>query len=91
MYLTKGMNNIIIYKQNKFACLAQSVEHSAVNRSVGGSSPSTGAIRNNSTQMGGIVSYLQLSKRDSNGRKRQQSGELLPRPGVIAKAMYRCT
>ncbi len=26
------------------ACLAQSVEHSAVNRSVGGSSPSTGAI-----------------------------------------------
>ena len=27
----------------RFACLAQSVEHSAVNRSVGGSSPSTGA------------------------------------------------
>ena len=30
--------------QNQFyACLAQSVEHAAVNRSVGGPSPSTGA------------------------------------------------
>lgn len=36
------------YKQafKIFACLAQSVEHSAVNRSVGGPSPSTGAKKN---------------------------------------------
>ena len=38
---------IIINKHSKyFACLAQSVEHSAVNRSVGGPSPSTGAKKN---------------------------------------------
>ena len=36
--------DIIIIKHTKSACLAQPVEHAAVNRSVGGSSPSTGAI-----------------------------------------------
>lgn len=42
--LTFSPRNIIIIKRTKFACLAQPVEHAAVNRSVGGSSPSTGAI-----------------------------------------------
>ena len=39
-------------KQSKsnLACLAQSVEHAAVNRSVGGPSPSTGAKTNHSTE-----------------------------------------
>ena len=41
--LTFSPRNIIIIKRTKFACLAQPVEHAAVNRSVGGSSPSTGA------------------------------------------------
>ena len=39
--------DIIIIKHTKSACLAQPVEHAAVNRSVGGSSPSTGAIERN--------------------------------------------
>ena len=43
--LTFFPRNIIIIKRTKFACLAQPVEHAAVNRSVGGSSPSTGAIK----------------------------------------------
>ena len=37
--LTFSPRNIIIIKRTKFACLAQPVEHAAVNRSVGGSSP----------------------------------------------------
>ena len=42
--LTNSLEKIIINKHWKTnACLAQSVEHSAVNRSVGGPSPSTGA------------------------------------------------
>ena len=41
--LTFLPRNIIIIKRTEFACLAQPVEHAAVNRSVGGSSPSTGA------------------------------------------------
>ena len=42
--LTNSLGKIIINKHWKTnACLAQSVEHSAVNRSVGGPSPSTGA------------------------------------------------
>ena len=45
--MTKTLIKIIINKHSKyFACLAQSVEHSAVNRSVGGPSPSTGAKKN---------------------------------------------
>ena len=42
--LTFSEMDIIIIKHTKSACLAQPVEHAAVNRSVGGSSPSTGAI-----------------------------------------------
>ena len=45
--MTNTLIKIIINKHSKyFACLAQSVEHSAVNRSVGGPSPSTGAKKN---------------------------------------------
>ena len=45
--MTKTLIKIIINKHSKyFACLAQSVEHSAVNRGVGGPSPSTGAKKN---------------------------------------------
>ena len=47
--MTKQNSNIIINKHYLFACLAQSVEHAAVNRSVGGSSPSTGAIETTQT------------------------------------------
>ena len=49
--------DIIIIKHTKSACLAQPVEHAAVNRSVGGSSPSTGAIERNRI----AVSFLFLS------------------------------
>ena len=42
--LTFSEMDIIIIKHTKSACLAQPVEHAAVNRSVGGSNPSTGAI-----------------------------------------------
>ena len=45
--MTNSVIKIIINKhQETNACLAQSVEHSAVNRSVGGPSPSTGAKKN---------------------------------------------
>ena len=45
VFYVKGcFENVGQNSQNKFyACLAQSVEHAAVNRSVGGPSPSTGA------------------------------------------------
>ena len=49
-------------KQSKsnLACLAQSVEHAAVNRSVGGPSPSTGAKQTTQTS-GFFVALLFLS------------------------------
>ena len=49
--------DIIIIKHTKSACLAQPVEHAAVNRRVGGSIPSTGAIERNRI----AVSFLFLS------------------------------
>ena len=55
--LTFSEMDIIIIKHTKSACLAQPVEHAAVNRSVGGSSPSTGAIERNRI----AVSFLFLS------------------------------
>ena len=43
-------------KTKFYACLAQSVEHAAVNRSVGGPSPSTGAKQ--TTQQSGFFVVL---------------------------------
>ena len=46
-------------KQSKiiYACLAQSVEHAAVNRSVGGPSPSTGAKQTTQTSGFFVIHY----------------------------------
>ena len=75
--MTFSREDIIIIKRTEIACLAQPVEHAAVNRSVGGSSPSTGAKKH----LGGGVFFVPergLSPHARSARLRQAEGTLLP-------------